>query len=137
MRRNTFSAARRRLRGTMPLGAPAGNVRDHRGIGLFRRGRRGIEPANSGQHARAETARKPLKAAMKPDTHPDYHIVKVVMTDGTEFTTRTTWGKPGDTLHLDIDPKSHPAWTGGQQHLLDRGGRLSRFNKKFEGFLKK
>jgi large subunit ribosomal protein L31 len=75
--------------------------------------------------------------AMKPDTHPDYHNVKVVMTDGTEFTTRTTWGKPGDTLHLDIDPKSHPAWTGGQQHLLDRGGRLSRFNKKFEGFLKK
>src|ERR1700676_4212253 len=74
---------------------------------------------------------------MKPDTHPDYHSVKVVMTDGTEFTTRTTWGKPGDTLRLDIDPKSHPAWTGGQQQLLDRGGRLSRFQKKFSGFLKK
>src|SRR5471030_676056 len=73
---------------------------------------------------------------MKPDSHPDYHTVTVIMTDGTEFTTRTTWGKPGDTLHLDIDPKSHPAWTGGQQHLLDRGGRLSRFNKKFSGFLK-
>jgi large subunit ribosomal protein L31 len=73
---------------------------------------------------------------MKTKTHPDYHTVKVVMTDGTEFTTRTTWGKPGDTLHLDIDPKSHPAWTGGQQHLVDRGGRLSRFQKKFSGFLK-
>ena len=55
------------------------------------------------------------------------------MTDGTEFTTRTTWGKEGDTLRLDIDPKSHPAWTGGQQQLLDRGGRLSRFQKKFAG----
>jgi large subunit ribosomal protein L31 len=76
-------------------------------------------------------------SAMKPDTHPDYHTVKVVMTDGSEFTTRTTWGKEGDTLHLDIDPKSHPAWTGGQQQLLDRGGRLSRFQKKFSGFLKK
>jgi large subunit ribosomal protein L31 len=75
--------------------------------------------------------------AMKPDIHPDYHSIKVVMTDGTEFTTRTTWGKPGDTLRLDIDPKSHPAWTGGQQQLLDRGGRLSRFQKKFSGFLKK
>jgi large subunit ribosomal protein L31 len=74
---------------------------------------------------------------MKPDTHPDYHTIKVVMTDGSEFTTRTTWGKPGDTLRLDIDPKSHPAWTGGQQQLLDRGGRLSRFQKKFSGFLKK
>ena len=56
------------------------------------------------------------------------------MTDGTEFTTRSTWGKEGDTLHLDIDPKSHPAWTGGHQQLLDRGGRLSRFQKKFAGF---
>jgi len=77
------------------------------------------------------------RTAMKPDTHPNYHTIKVVMTDGTEFTTRSTWGKPGDTLHLDIDPKSHPAWTGGQQQLVDRGGRLSRFQKKFSGFLKK
>ena len=58
------------------------------------------------------------------------------MTDGTEFTTRSTWGKEGDTMHLDIDPKSHPAWTGGTQQLLDRGGRLSRFQKKFSGFIK-
>jgi large subunit ribosomal protein L31 len=73
------------------------------------------------------------KSAMKSDIHPDYHTIKVVMTDGTEFTTRTTWGKSGDTLNLDIDPKSHPAWTGGQQGLLDRGGRVSRFQKKFAG----
>ena len=33
---------------------------------------------------------------MKPETHPDYHAIKVVMTDGTEFTTRTTWGKEGE-----------------------------------------
>ncbi len=73
---------------------------------------------------------------MKQDIHPDYHTIKVVMTDGTEFTTRSTWGKDGDVMHLDIDPKSHPAWTGGQQQLIDRGGRLSRFQKKFSGFLK-
>ena len=73
---------------------------------------------------------------MKQDIHPDYHTIKVVMTDGTEFTTRSTWGKEGDVMHLDIDPKSHPAWTGGQQQLIDRGGRLSRFQKKFSGFLK-
>ena len=73
---------------------------------------------------------------MKSDIHPDYHTIKIVMTDGSEFTTRSTWGKEGDVMHLDIDPKSHPAWTGGQQHLLDRGGRVSRFQKKFSGFLK-
>ncbi|CAA0104037.1 50S ribosomal protein L31 [Starkeya nomas] len=73
---------------------------------------------------------------MKSDIHPDYHIVKVVMTDGTEYTTRTTWGKEGDVLQLDIDPTSHPAWTGGSQQLLDRAGRVSKFQKKFAGFLK-
>jgi large subunit ribosomal protein L31 len=71
---------------------------------------------------------------MKPKIHPDYHEINVVMTDGTKFTTRSTYGKPGDTMHLDIDPKSHPAWTGGQQRLVDTGGQLARFNKRFQGF---
>ena len=74
--------------------------------------------------------------AMKNDIHPDYHQIKVVMTDGTEFVTYSTYGAEGDTLKLDIDPKTHPAWTGGGQHLIDRGGRVSRFKKKYEGFLK-
>jgi large subunit ribosomal protein L31 len=70
---------------------------------------------------------------MKADIHPNYHFIKVVMTDGTEYTTRSTYGKEGDTMNLDIDPKTHPAWTGGNQQLMDRGGRLSRFNNKFSG----
>ena len=70
---------------------------------------------------------------MKTDTHPDYHKIKVVMTDGTEYETRSTWGKEGDTLNLDVDPTTHPAWTGGTGQMLDRGGRVSRFNKKFGG----
>ena len=73
---------------------------------------------------------------MKSDTHPEYHTINVVMTDGTTFQTRSTWGAEGDTLTLDIDPSTHPAWTGGNQQLVDRGGRVSRFNKKF-GFLQK
>jgi large subunit ribosomal protein L31 len=77
----------------------------------------------------------PWNRPMKSEIHPNYHTIKVVMTDGTEFITRSTWGKEGDVMNLDIDPKSHPAWTGGQQQLLDRGGRLSRFQKKFSGFL--
>ncbi len=70
---------------------------------------------------------------MQSDIHPEYHTIKVIMTNGTEFLTRSTWGKEGDTLHLDIDPTTHPAWTGGSQQLLDRGGRLSRFNSRFGG----
>ena len=42
---------------------------------------------------------------MKKDIHPKYHQIKVVMTDGTEFTTYSTYGSEGDTLKLDIDPK--------------------------------
>ena len=71
---------------------------------------------------------------MKKDIHPEYHTINVVMTDGSTFQTRSTYGKEGDTLSLDIDPSSHPAWTGGGQQLLDRGGRLGKFNKKFANF---
>lgn len=69
---------------------------------------------------------------MKPDIHPDYHEITVVMTDGSEFKTRSTMGKAGDTLRLDIDPKTHPAWTGVHR-LMDTGGQLAKFNKKFAG----
>ncbi|GGA61504.1 50S ribosomal protein L31 [Nitratireductor aestuarii] len=70
---------------------------------------------------------------MKADIHPDYHTIKVVMTNGTEYYTRSTWGEEGATLQLDIDPSSHPAWTGGTQTLVDRGGRVSKFKKRYEG----
>jgi large subunit ribosomal protein L31 len=71
---------------------------------------------------------------MKNEIHPDYHEITVVMTDGSSYKTRSTYGKPGDTLRLEIDSKSHPAWTGGQQRLNDTGGQLARFNKRFSGF---
>ena len=74
---------------------------------------------------------------MKQDIHPNYHFITVTMTDGTTYQTRSTWGKEGGELHLDIDPKTHPAWTGGNQHLVDRGGRGSRVAAKYGGFLKK
>ncbi len=70
---------------------------------------------------------------MKQDTHPDYHVITVKMTDGTEIQMKSTWGKEGDTLALDIDPTVHPAWTGAGARLLDTGGRVSKFKKKYEG----
>ena len=70
---------------------------------------------------------------MKADIHPDYHLIEVKMTDGTTYAVRSTWGKEGDTMSLDIDPTSHPAWTGGSAKLMDTGGRVSKFKKKYEG----
>ena len=69
---------------------------------------------------------------MKKDIHPEYHTIKVIMTDGTEDETRSTMGKEGDVIRLDIDPKSHPAWTG-QHRIVDSGGQVARFNKRFAG----
>ncbi len=68
---------------------------------------------------------------MKKGIHPDYHEITVLMTDGTSFKTRSSWGKPGDTLRLDVDPKSHPAWTGVHR-LLETGGQLAKFNRRFK-----
>ena len=67
---------------------------------------------------------------MKEKIHPNYHKIKVQMTDGSQFETMSTWGKEGDTMKLDIDSKSHSAWVGGNQKILDKG-RVSKFNKKF------
>ena len=69
---------------------------------------------------------------MKKDIHPDYHMITVTMTDGSTFQTRSTYGSEGATLNLDIDPASHPAWTGGPQKLSDRG-RVSKFKNKYAG----
>jgi|TARA_B110000438_G_C15716053_1_gene607542 large subunit ribosomal protein L31 len=73
---------------------------------------------------------------MKKKIHPNYHPIKVVMTDGSTFETKSTWGKEGDSLKLEIDSKSHSAWTGGSQKILDKG-RVSKFNKKFSNLMSK
>ena len=70
---------------------------------------------------------------MKAETHPDYHLINVKMTDGTIFQMKSTWGAEGDQLALDIDPTVHPAWTGGGGRLLDTGGRVSKFKNKYAG----
>lgn len=70
---------------------------------------------------------------MKEGIHPDYHEITYVMTDGSEYKTRSTMGKAGDKIRLEIDPKSHPAWTGVQR-LVDTGGQISKFNSKFGAF---
>jgi large subunit ribosomal protein L31 len=71
---------------------------------------------------------------MKKDIHPDYHTIKVVMTTGESFLTRSAYGKEGDTINLDIDPSTHPAWTGAGHKLVDTGGQISKFSKKYQNF---
>ena len=70
---------------------------------------------------------------MKAGIHPDYHFITVKMTDGSTYQTRSTYGKAGETLALDIDPLAHPAWTGGNAKLMDTGGRVTKFKNKYAG----
>ncbi len=71
----------------------------------------------------------------KADIHPKQHEVTVQMTDGTKFNIMTTWGKVGEVLRLDIDPKNHPAWQDGKSGFINlNDNRIAKFNKKFGGF---
>jgi large subunit ribosomal protein L31 len=70
---------------------------------------------------------------MKKEIHPNYHFIEAKLIDGTTYRTRSTFGKEGDKLALEIDPSVHPAWTGGSTRLLDTGGRVTKFKKKYEG----
>ncbi len=70
---------------------------------------------------------------MRKDIHPDYHTINVKMTDGTIVEMKSTYGEEGTTLALEIDPSVHPAWTGGSTRLMDAGGRVTKFKKKYEG----
>lgn len=72
---------------------------------------------------------------MKADTHPDYHEITVVMTDGTEYKTRSTYGKEGAVIKLDVDPLTHPAWQGGIAGQVVEKGQLSKFENRYGSFL--
>ena len=70
---------------------------------------------------------------MKANIHPDYHEITVKMVNGETFKTQSTYGKAGDVLQLDIDPTTHPAWTGGTAQINQKAGKVAKFNEKFGG----
>ena len=65
---------------------------------------------------------------MKSDIHPDYVETTVTCTCGTTFKTRST-AKNG-VIHADVCSQCHPFYTG-KQKILDTGGRVARFEKRF------
>lgn len=66
---------------------------------------------------------------------PKQHVINVIMTDGTKTEMLTTWGKEGDTLRLDADPKNHPAWQeNGKAQINNNNERVNKFKNKFGDF---
>ncbi len=63
---------------------------------------------------------------MKQGIHPEYIETKVTCSCGNTFTTRSV--KP--ELHVELCNQCHPFYTG-KQKLVDTGGRVERFQKKY------
>ena len=65
---------------------------------------------------------------MRKDIHPDYAETTVTCTCGTTFTTRST--AEGGSIHAEVCSNCHPFYTG-KQKILDTGGRVARFQKRY------
>ncbi len=67
---------------------------------------------------------------MKKDIHPDYKEIKVIMSDGTEFTTRSTIDTKDGVYKSEVDSKNHPFYNADQS-FKKKAGQIDRFNKRY------
>ena len=65
---------------------------------------------------------------VKPGIHPDYVVTTVTCSCGNTFETRST-AKSG-AIHADVCSQCHPFYTG-KQKMLDTGGRVARFERRY------
>ncbi|MDF3047971.1 MAG: ribosomal protein [Candidatus Midichloriaceae bacterium] len=64
--------------------------------------------------------------------HKNYRVITVKRTDGTEFTTRSTYH--GDVYRTEIDPANHPAWNKDLINFINtKVGQVEGFNTRFAG----
>ena len=66
-------------------------------------------------------------AAMKEGIHPKYTDITVTCSCGNSFQTRSTLGS---NLEVEVCSNCHPFYTG-KQKIVDSGGRVDRFRKKY------
>ncbi len=65
---------------------------------------------------------------MKSGIHPTYVETQVTCTCGNTFTTRST--AESGVIRSDVCSACHPFYTG-KQKILDTGGRVARFQKRY------
>ena len=93
---------------------------------------RGLELALGSDIIRAlflTEARKMLEGNMKADIHPRYEEITARCSCGNEIKTRSTLSQD---ITIDVCSRCHPFFTG-KQKIVDSGGRVDRFNKRFAG----
>ncbi|MEM9172090.1 MAG: 50S ribosomal protein L31 [Pseudomonadota bacterium] len=64
---------------------------------------------------------------MKPEIHPSYADITVTCSCGASFETRSTLG---DNLAVEVCSSCHPFYTG-KQKIVDTGGRVDRFRRRY------
>lgn len=69
--------------------------------------------------------------AKEGSIHQRFREIKVVMTTGEEFTLRSTYNN--NTLRLDIDTATHPAWTKEASFINTRASEVAKFNERYAG----
>jgi large subunit ribosomal protein L31 len=67
------------------------------------------------------------EAVMKSGIHPEYAAITVTCTCGNTFPTRSTIGHD---LQVEVCSSCHPFYTG-KQKVVDTGGRVDKFRKKY------
>jgi large subunit ribosomal protein L31 len=65
---------------------------------------------------------------MKPGIHPEYKVTRVTCSCGNTFTTRST--AESGVIHAEVCAACHPFYTG-KQKIMDVGGRVERFERRF------
>jgi large subunit ribosomal protein L31 len=64
---------------------------------------------------------------MKAGIHPAYHLAKVVCACGAEYEVGST--RP--SMRVEVCARCHPVYTGGGHRVVDTGGRVERFRKRY------
>ncbi|MAZ45800.1 MAG: 50S ribosomal protein L31 [Gammaproteobacteria bacterium] len=64
---------------------------------------------------------------MKAEIHPEYNEIKATCSCGNIIVTRSTLS---EDIHVDVCSSCHPFYTG-KQKMLDSGGRVEKFRKRF------
>lgn len=72
-----------------------------------------------------------MKKVKRGAMHPNYREIEVVQTDGVSFKVRSTY--KNTIMKLDIDPKTHPAWTKEAGYINTKSSEVAKFNNKFGG----
>lgn len=67
---------------------------------------------------------------MKKGIHPEYKEITVVMSDGTEFTTRSTMDVSDGIYKSEVDSKNHPFYNKNKK-IQKKADRIDRFNKRY------